>query len=185
MATQSPFSLLEGFFQNFNIPVAPPAWAIEESHRKIVLLLNHVVMQEPQAMERLKRQKGRVIRSQWRDFTFKVLITPAGLFDLAGQEHQADLAVAITEESPFVIAQTLMQGDKPPVRIEGDVQLAAEVNWLVDHVRWDAEEDLSRIVGDVPAHAMAQAVRGAVAALQQFVGKRPLADDGNSGGPSA
>jgi ubiquinone biosynthesis protein UbiJ len=39
------------------------------------------------------------------------------------------------------------------VRIEGDVQLAAEVNWLVDHVRWDMEEDLSRLMGDAPAHA--------------------------------
>jgi hypothetical protein len=42
------------------------------------------------------------------------------------------------------------------VRIAGDVQLAAEVQWLVDHVRWDLEEDLSRVIGDAPAHAMGQ-----------------------------
>jgi len=50
--------------------------------------------------------------------------------------------------------------------------LAAEINWLVDHVRWDIEEDLSRIVGDVPAHALGQAARSLRDTLHQFVGAR-------------
>jgi ubiquinone biosynthesis protein UbiJ len=182
MATQSPFSFVEGFLQNFNLPITPPAWVVDESHRRVVLLINHVLMQEPQAMERLTRQKGRVVLTQWRTFTFKLVITPAGLFDVAGADATADLTLLVTEESPFAIAQAVMQGDKPPVRIEGDVQLAAEVNWLVDHVRWDMEEDLARIVGDAPAHGMVQAVRSMAQALQQFVGKAPASTDT---GPSA
>ena len=59
------------------------------------------------------------------------------------------------------------------MRIEGDVQLAAEVNWLVDNLRWDMEEDLSRLMGDAPAHALMQGVRGMGQALRQFVGARP------------
>jgi ubiquinone biosynthesis protein UbiJ len=47
--------------------------------------------------------------------------------------------------------------------------LAAEVNWLIDHVRWDVEEDVSRILGDAPAHALVQAARSMAQALQQFV----------------
>jgi ubiquinone biosynthesis protein UbiJ len=182
MATQSPFSFVEGILQNFNLPFAPPAWAVEESHRRIVLLLNHVLMQEPQAMERLARQKGRVVLAQWRAFTFKLQVTPAGLLDVADAEVSSDLTLVVTQESPFAIAQTLMQGEKPPVRIEGDVQLAAEVNWLVDHVRWDMEEDLSRIMGDAPAHATVEAARSFAQALQQFVGKRA---SGSDAGPSA
>ena len=175
MATQSPFSFVEGILQNFNIPLTPPAWVVEESHRRIVLLINHVLMQEPQAMERLMRQKGSVVLSQWKQFTFKLVVTPAGLFDLATPDANADLTLVVTEDSPLVLAQSMMQGEKPPVRIEGDVQLAAEVNWLVDHVRWDMEEDLARIVGDAPAHAMGQIARAIAQALQQFVGKRPAA----------
>jgi ubiquinone biosynthesis protein UbiJ len=57
------------------------------------------------------------------------------------------------------------------VRIEGDVQLAAEVNWLVDHVRWDIEEDLARILGDAPAHALGQAARRVVDALRQLLAR--------------
>ena len=182
MATQSPFSFVEGFLQNLNLPIAPPAWVVDESHRRVVLLINHVLMQEPQAMERLARQKGRVVLAQWRTFTFKLAITPAGLFDVAGADAPADLTLAVTEESPFAIAQAVMQGDKPPVRIEGDVQLAAEVNWLADHLRWDMEEDIARIVGDAPAHAMVQAVRSMALTLKQFVGKGSANSDA---GPSA
>ena len=175
MATQSPFSFLEGIFQNFNLPLTPPAWAVDETHRRVVLLLNHVLQQEPQAMERLARQKGNVVLVQWRNFTFRLLVTPAGLLDLAGQDTAADLTLVLTQDSPLDIAQAVMEGAKPAVRIEGDVQLAAEVNWLIDNVRWDIEEDIARILGDAPAHMLAQAARGIAKALQQFVGKRNTA----------
>jgi len=164
--------MLEGLFQNLNLPFTPPAWAVDEAQRKTILVLNHVLQQEPQAMERLVRQKGRVILSQWRDIQFKVLVTPAGLLDIAGPDASPDLTLVITEPSPLAIAQALMQGDKPAVRIEGDVQLAAEVNWLADNVRWDLEEDLARLLGDAPAHMLAQAGRTLVQALQQFTSKR-------------
>ena len=170
MATQSPFSLLEGFLQSFNLPLSPPAWAVDEMHRRTVLLLNHVLMQEPQAMERLARQKGQVVLVQWRQFTFRLVVTPAGLWDLAAPEQAADLTLVVTDDNPLAIAQALMQGEKPAVRIEGDVQLAAEVNWLADHVRWDLEEDLARVMGDAPAHGVVQAVKSMVQALRQFVG---------------
>jgi ubiquinone biosynthesis protein UbiJ len=182
MATQSPFSMLESILQSFNLPVTPPAWAIDETHRRIVLLLNHVLMQEPQAMERLVRQKGRIVLMQWRAFTLRLLVTPAGLFDVAAPDAQADLLLVITQESLLSIAQELMQGGKPSVRIEGDVQLAAEVSWLIDHVRWDIEEDLARILGDAPAHAVVQLARTVAQAVQQFVGQRGR--DG-AGGSSA
>jgi ubiquinone biosynthesis protein UbiJ len=91
--------------------------------------------------------------------------------DLGATEATADLTLTMTQESPFEVAQALMQGDKPAVRIEGDVQLAAEVNWLVDHVRWDLEEDLARVMGDAPAHTLVQMARSMVQALAQFVSK--------------
>lgn len=35
------------------------------------------------------------------------------------------------------------------------------------------EEDLSRLMGDAPAHALMQGVRGMGQALRQFAGARP------------
>jgi ubiquinone biosynthesis protein UbiJ len=60
------------------------------------------------------------------------------------------------------------------VRVEGDVQLAAEVNWLTDHVRWDVEEDLARLMGDAPAHALGTAARSLALAVKQFLASRDV-----------
>ena len=129
-------------------------------------------MQESAATERLRRQQGRVARIQWRGLSMALLVTPAGLFDLAPEFAVPDLRLQATQTSPLDLAQTALRGDKPNVRIEGDVQLAADLQWLADNVRWDAEEDLARLIGDVPAHTLtAMAQRGAQA-LRQFVGAR-------------
>jgi ubiquinone biosynthesis protein UbiJ len=155
----------------FSFPL--PVWALAEARQRLVLLLNHVLLQEKEATQRLVRQKGRVVAVKWRLLALTLVVTPAGLFDLAAASAVPDLTLTLTQDSPLAVVQALLGGQKPEVHIEGDVQLAAEVNWLVDHVRWDIEEDVSRIVGDVPARALGQAARAVVGALRQFVGKAP------------
>ena len=180
MATQSPFSWLSDVADKLrthlptDLPQAlmPPPWAVQELQQRVVLFLNHVLMQEPQARDRLQRQRGRRVRLYWRDQLFECQFTPAGLLDLVATDQtiaSPDLVLRLSEDSPFALARTLIQGDKPAIRIEGDVQLAAEVNWLIDHVRWDVEEDLARLLGDAPAHTLAQIGRRVVAALRHFV----------------
>lgn len=181
MATQSPFSWLDEFLQRLPLPrLQPPAWAVNEAQRRIVLLLNHVLMQESEATARLVRQKGRVMLVQWRSFSFKLQATPAGLLDLADAQAQPDLVLTVTDESPLALAQAALRGDKPAVRIEGDVQLAAEVNWLTEHVRWDMEEDLARVMGDVPARTLSELAQGLAAGVRQFVAKAATFVPGNS-----
>jgi ubiquinone biosynthesis protein UbiJ len=154
----------------------PPAWVVDEVQHRVVLLLNHVLMQEPEATARLARQKGRVVLLQWRGIRLSLVATPAGLLDLATPDDHPDLTLTVTEESPLQLVQAAMRGDKPNVRIAGDVQLAAEVNWLVDNVRWDLEEDLSRIVGDPVAHTIGQVARSVAQTLRRFVGPRGSGD---------
>jgi ubiquinone biosynthesis accessory factor UbiJ len=174
MATPStPFPFLNDLFERLAGGLQPPPWMVDEVQRRLVLLVNHVLMQEPEAQARLARQAGRVLEARWRVFVMRLAATPAGLLDLAPGDALPDLTLTLTEESPWQLAQAALRGDKPPVRIAGDVQFAAEINWLVDHVRWDLEEDLSRIVGDAPAHAMGEAARRVALALRQFA--RPAA----------
>ena len=207
MATQSPFSLVQDFlgnlasglsgkrglpgapkpdsspdfFPNLFSAFAPPDWAVDEAQHRIVLLLNHILAQEKEATSRLARQKGQVVHVQWRGFAMKLVATPAGLLDLADPAAPADLTLSVTEDSPIAIAQAVLRGDKPGVRIEGDVQLAAEINWLADHIRWDVEEDLSRILGDVPAHMLGRAARAMAAALRPFVAGNSAANGTRKG----
>ena len=175
MATpQSPFSFLDGLLDRVAAGPQPPQWLVHEVQQRMVLFINHVLMQEKEAMDRLIRQRGRVARVQWRSYSMALLVTPAGLFNLAPQGGAPDLQLEVTETSPLALAETALRGDKPAIRIEGDVQLAAEINWLVDHVRWDLEEDVARLIGDAPAHTLGQVVRRAAQALRQFVGSRVM-----------
>jgi ubiquinone biosynthesis accessory factor UbiJ len=182
MATQSPFPFLDDLFDRLSSGLQPPAWMVEEIQRRLVLLVNHVLMQEPEAQARLARQAGRVLQAQWRSFVVRLVATPAGLLDVAPLAAQPDLTLTVTETSPWGLAQAALRGDKPPVTIAGDVQFAAEVNWLVDHVRWDLEEDLSRVIGDAPAHVIGDGVRSMVQALRQFAGARAPAQPAPNAG---
>ncbi len=172
MATQSPFSFLNGLLERVVTGPQLPSWLVHEVQQRMVLFLNHVLMQEKEAMDRLVRQKGRVARVQWRSYSMALEITPAGLLDLADASAMPDLQLEVTDSSPLALAQAMLRGDKPAIRIEGDVQLAAEINWLVDNVQWDVEEDLARVIGDAPAHTVAQVARKAAQTLRQFVGAR-------------
>jgi ubiquinone biosynthesis protein UbiJ len=169
--TTSPFSFLQSLATRFQ----PPAWVVDEGQQKLVLFLNHVLMQEKEAQNRLLRKKGSVVHVRWGVFALDLLITPAGLLDRAAPGAKPDLLLAVAAESPAVVMQSVLAGKAPPVKIEGDVQLAAELGWLADNLRWDVEEDLSRIIGDVPAHTLAGFARQAIAGLRQFLAQAPAA----------
>jgi ubiquinone biosynthesis protein UbiJ len=160
MATQSPFSLVGEAFEKFASHTQPPSWVVDETLNRVVLFLNHVISREPEAQARLARQDKQVQLSP----------SAAGLLERISK-NQFDLKLTLTDNSPLDMATALIKGQKPGVHIEGDVQLAAEVNWLIDHVRWDIEEDLSAWVGDAAANTVVSFGKQAVKAMQSFVRK--------------
>jgi len=170
MATQSPFSLVSEALTQFVSNTQPPAWVVDETFNRVVLFLNHVISREPEAQSRLARQKGRCIQLQWQDKLIQLSPTPAGLLERVNNPS-TDLKLTLTDTSPIAMATAVLKGDKPAVHVEGDVLLAAEVNWLIDHVRWDITEDLSYWLGDAAAHTLVSMGKQAVQALQQFARK--------------
>ena len=161
------------FLQSLLGSIRPPEWVVDELQNRLVLFLNHVLMQEKAAQERLRRQKGKPVRIQWGDFHLTLAPTAAGLLERCAPDTKAELSMTLTQTSPFDLAQSLLVGDKPGVDIQGDVQLAAEVAWLVDNVRWDLEEDLSRVLGDATAHTLSRFARSAAQAVKAFVDRLP------------
>lgn len=173
----SPFgssaSLPGGGLQGLLSALQPPEWVVDEVQNRVVLFLNHVLMQEPQARDRLKRQQDKPVRLQWAGFHLTLAATPAGLVERAEPQASTDLVVTLTQSSPLDVARAMFSGDKPAVDIQGDVQLATELAWLTDNVRWDVEEDLSRFVGDAAAHTIVRAATTAAQGLRAFVGRLP------------
>ncbi len=176
MTTTSPFSFLESIASRFQ----PPSWVVDEGQQRLVLFLNHVLMQEKEAQDRLARKKGNVIHVRWGLFGLDLLITPAGLLDRAAPAAKPDLLVTVAADSPMAVLQSVLASKPPPVKIEGDVQFAAEIGWLAENLRWDVEEDLSRVVGDIPAHALGDMGRRVFEALKQFLAPRPAPAGGTT-----
>ena len=144
---------------------------------RVVLVANHLLAAEPQAMTRLRPHAGRVIRlavalpgraQEWAGLTLAV--TPAGLLEDAGPQPAAQgLDVIADAGQPLQAVLALVGGRRPPLRIEGDAAFAADVAGLIDHVRWEAEDDLARLIGDAPAHQVMQVMRSLRRGLQPLL----------------
>lgn len=169
MATQSPFSFLSNLASSLGKSFTLPDWLVQDLQRRLVLLVNHVLQQEPEAQRRLRTQQDKTIYISWRQFNAQVRITPAGLLDLDDPNGSSDLLLEISEPSVAKLAKNAVNGTKPQIRIAGDVALATELNWVIDNVRWDLEDDLARVIGDVPAHKLTKLGRKAAEALRSFV----------------
>jgi ubiquinone biosynthesis accessory factor UbiJ len=148
---------------------SPPAWLVAEAQAKLVLLINHVLQGETEAMARLKRHAGKSIEVRWRMFDMGVQISPVGLLDTqdaATAGRAPDLRLELTQTELSELAASVQSGQSPKLRIEGDVQLAAEVGWLSQHVRWDIEDDLARVLGDAAAATVMQLGRALAQGLK-------------------
>ena len=193
MKTSLPFSFPPmpdlGLLQNLVQGFQPPPWFVSEVQNRVVLMLNHVLLQEPQAQDRVRRQHGKAARMQWGQFDLTLVATRAGLLELPQTPEgalplKADLTVTLTQTALPELLQTLVSGQKPAVNIEGDVQLAAEVAWLVDNLRWDLEEDLSRLMGDAAAHGLIGAMEAAIRAVRSFSVRVQPGASGSAGMPT-
>ena len=154
---------------------------------RATLFFNHVVAAEPAAVERLRMHAGRYMKLQvdgWPNalpslppLGFRV--TPAGLVEWCGSESPGppavDLVVRLDASNPARLAAQWARGERPRIDIQGDAQFATDCDWLLAHLRWDAEDDLARLVGAAPARMAAQAgavltsgLRGAARTVSQW-----------------
>jgi ubiquinone biosynthesis protein UbiJ len=142
-----------------------PIWMRERLHDRILWVVNRLLSPNQEARQRLARQSGRVVHWRWEDLNFSWRANASGLLEavaLDGSMPEAaspDLTITIQESGPFSFIQRWLGGQMPAIHIQGNVQLAAEINWLFEYVRWDIEEDLSRLVGDAPAHTLLACVK--------------------------
>ena len=78
----------------------------------------------------------------------------------------ADLRVRLEAANPAALAFQALSGQMPPVVIEGDASLAADVDWLLKNLRWDVADDLQRLFGPSVAHELHRLGAGLSRALR-------------------
>lgn len=121
--------------------------------------LNHLLQSEPWARERLAPFAGETLAMQATPL-------PELRFTIAGggclQEAAAGAAATLTVKLKPGALAAAARGEEHLLRevdISGNARLASELMFLARHLRWDAEEDLSKVLGDVMAHRIVGTLR--------------------------
>jgi ubiquinone biosynthesis accessory factor UbiJ len=144
---------------------------------RLTLLVNHVIGSEPVAMARLRGHAGRSVQLDLQSWpgllpalpatTFRV--SAAGLMEWCGAEvvDSPDLRVSVDASNPARAAMQALSGVRPSVDVSGDAAFATDLNWLIDNLRWDVQDDLARVVGQVPARELARIGGGIASGLRE------------------
>jgi ubiquinone biosynthesis protein UbiJ len=123
-----------------------------------VSAVNHLLGSAPLARERLAKHAGRTVRVRIGPLAPAFTIQSTGEVTAAMGDAPRDLEVRI---SPFLLPRLLAREEAAwrDVEMTGDAELAQEVSFIARNLPWDAEEDLSRFVGDIAAHRIVSAAR--------------------------
>jgi ubiquinone biosynthesis protein UbiJ len=117
--------------------------------------INHVLGNEPWAMEQLVKHAGKSILLQLPIGDLSFEITPAGLLHALKDYDSPSLTLEVSNKALNDLAGSsgsLREQAFKAVKITGDADLAQLIGRLAGQLRWEYEEDLARIVGDAPAH---------------------------------
>jgi ubiquinone biosynthesis protein UbiJ len=136
----------------------------------VIAFINHLLAEEQWARDKLAPfagQRVRVTAPALPDLAFAVATD--GMLEAAG-EGDADLTIGL---SPAALPTLLTRDESvlQTITFSGDAELAGTLQFLFRHLRWEVEEDLSRVVGDVAAHRIASTGR-AFAAWQKDAAER-------------
>jgi len=128
--------------------------------------VNRLLRLDPDTRDRLATLDGKVIAIELRGLDVAMYLIPgkAGLNIFSRFEGEPD---TILRGTPVALARmglekhagdSLFAGD---VEISGDTELGQEFREILDGIDIDWEEQLSLVTGDVVAHRVGNAVRGA------------------------
>jgi len=122
----------------------------------VAAAINHLLRSASWAGERLKPFAGKTIRFNLAPFAVTLAIRASGEVEDSTATGAADASFTLTPG----VALRMLAADRSAwqeVEAGGDTALAREILAIAQNLRWDVEEDLSRVFGDIAAHRMVQA----------------------------
>lgn len=137
-----------------------------------VRLLNALLRREDWARQRLRAYAGKTVALALGRLRLVYTITSEGGLDLGHPAVVPDVTLTLPAERLPDLPQVIQDGDFSRIaqlmHVQGEAGLANLVSELAAHLRWDAEEDLSKVVGDVMAVRLVGGARQALAGLRDL-----------------
>jgi ubiquinone biosynthesis protein UbiJ len=123
-------------------------------------VINHLLGQRADLRGELMRHAGRDIAIRVPPFTLRARIAEDGYWqDAAAGAPDATLTIP-----PAVLPRLALRDPSATqaVVLEGESTLAHDVARVLQALDWDAEHDLARLIGDAPAHRLAETARSLI-----------------------
>ncbi len=137
--------------------------------------INHLLAAEPWARSALEPHAGKVLDVVVGPWSIRLAVAADGTVLRAA----ADAIAATTVTVPVAALPRIVAGGPTAalrdLRIDGDAEFAQTVSTLMKGLRWDVEEDLSKVVGDAASHRIVGFARQASDALRRS-GERATAN---------
>lgn len=124
----------------------------------IPAVINHLLSQEPWALARLTAHAGKITCLDTGLFALRLKVAPDGLVQAADADAPANVTIRVRPADLPLILQNRERAFSW-VTIEGDADFANTISQLSQSLQWEAEEDLSRLFGDVAAARVVAGVR--------------------------
>lgn len=141
----------------FSLPALPPP------DRVFARAINVLLTREGWARERLARHGGKTVRFASGRMNLSLTVTGEGLLAAADPAIVPDVVLTVPPEklswARFAPPNDAGAAFLDITHISGDAGLAQVVSDLAKHLRWDAEDDFARLVGDVPANRLTAGAR--------------------------
>lgn len=124
--------------------------------------LNHLLRGESWARKRLQSWAGKTARFHIPPFlNLALTVKASGEVSTAASSASDDAVLTL---APRLLPRLLAHDENVyrEIRISGDSVFAEEILHVGKNLRWDVEQDLSRVIGDIAAHRVVQAGNGLV-----------------------
>lgn len=128
-------------------------------------LLNHLINQNTWAKEQLQPFGGKTVKFNIPPISATLTVLEDGGLAMAGESSSPDASISI----PLPVAIRLLANDDSAATLatlEGDTELSATLAKILRGMSWEYEEDLSKLIGDIPAHQIAEFGRKATAEIK-------------------
>jgi ubiquinone biosynthesis protein UbiJ len=128
-------------------------------------VINHLLSRADWAQAKLNPfvgRRARLLMSPW-EIEFAIgsfgLLARSPVGDGAGTPVDVEIALPADAWSLALRGPTeLMRA----ARVTGSADFSEALGFVLTRLRWDAEEDLAQLIGDIPAHRVGAAVKGLV-----------------------
>lgn len=120
----------------------------------ITHFLQHLIAQNSWAKAHLIPFAGNTIQFDFAIVKTNLIILEDGSLALGGETALPEASIYAP---PSLMLRMLAKDEaaKMDFKVTGDVHLATEVSKILQNIRWDIEDDLSKMVGDIPATKIA------------------------------